>query len=157
MYFPIEVLFGNSGYSFIGEEILSNLNVQEIAKSRLVSKSWKVFIDDRKSLIIKQMNILLKAKKSEWKIILKNFAQMENLEDLKEFFCFVRRKHKSGLSPLHLAAWCGQTKLVTKLLKHFPKNINFLNEFDRNGWNLLHRVINDRHVEILTLILNQKY
>ena len=60
--FDLAKLMTNQGYDCIVETIFSQMDPTTLALCRLVSKSWKALIDNRKSLLICQLKQLTKLK-----------------------------------------------------------------------------------------------
>ena len=60
--FDLAKLFSNQGYECIVETIFFQMDPTTLALCRLVSKSWKALIDNRKSLLICQLKQLTKVK-----------------------------------------------------------------------------------------------
>ena len=44
--FPIDSLIANPGFGLVSQTIFKHLNLQDVVNCRLVSKSWKDFIDN---------------------------------------------------------------------------------------------------------------
>ena len=57
--FPIDTFTQNPGFQLVARNIFKNLELNDFSNCRLVSKAWKQFIDEDKSLANKQFDLVL--------------------------------------------------------------------------------------------------
>ena len=115
------------GLQFIAKEIFVNLDPKSLNSCRSVSKTWKEFIDQEKTLMIKQFD----------KIILHGLQKFTGLKSIKEV-------EKNTISGNEILIRIIKTKFQTKELsgvlefvRKYWKNQKKCREMDRY-WNLLH-------------------
>ena len=120
--FDLAKLFSNQGYECIVETIFFQMDPTTLALCRLVSKSWKALIDNRKSLLICQLKQLTKVKlaypeaKVWYKLrrILEDQRKMSVLERFPEF--------KQVLVDLERNGSLRDFKTIVVLLKDYTKH-----------------------------------
>ena len=120
--FDLAKLFSNQGYECIVETIFFQMDPTTLALCRLVSKSWKALIDNRKSLLICQLKQLTKVKlaypeaKVWYKLrrILEDQRKMSVLERFPEF--------KQLLVDLERMGTTNDFKTIVVLLKDYTKH-----------------------------------
>ena len=91
----INILFTNQGFNYVTEQMLSNLNLDDLANCRLVARHWKNFIDHNKLWwkfqigFIRNDGFKLEIRYPEWTSTIEHFLANESTERLKMFTKFM--------------------------------------------------------------------
>ena len=130
----MELFINNPGFVHISASIFESLDNQSLCKSRLVCKNWLWFIDQRKFIWKRCLQIKIDQVKpwletnQDWAKIIENIFDSGTVEDLKDFaLIFSSVKLSSlhfGITPLHQAVFAGNLKTVTFLGQKIVKYIN---------------------------------
>ena len=110
-------------FSHLAESIFDKLDDKTLTKCRSVSKKWKAFIDNQKTLHVRK----IKTKIEEfhevgdaWNVVFKKGTTQEimNLDDaVRKFYIKDSNlKYYKGLTPLHVTAGAGKLLLLSNIL-----------------------------------------
>ena len=100
--FDLSKLISNQGYDCIVESIFTNMDPVTLAKCRLVSKSWKALIDNRRTILVRQLQ-QLKQNKLEvpdakvWHKLRRivesqrKYSIIEKFPEFKQIFLYLQR------------------------------------------------------------------
>ena len=130
--FPIETILQNPGFQLISRNIFKYLKLEDFANCRLVSKSWKQFIDEDKYLAKVQftevMSVYSEVKPSCHGYQLTPFQFVCGwapfqivqlfLDNQRKWQIDVNAQDQKGRTPLHFACGNNNVLVVNQLLNH---------------------------------------
>ena len=164
----METIIENYGLCHIAINMFDQLDYKSLCKARMVSKSWKDFIDN---FCIRKRNewkltSFLKSKKwflnqwPEWKNILKDFVQNRSSEDVKLLlealdyyygsYCHIMNLY----DPLMIAIEIKNDLSLVKLIAPSVRNLSYQN---KNGRTPLHKAVTYGRVEIVKWLLDNHH
>ena len=171
----LEDLANNQGLSHLVNHIFGYLEVQDLAKCRIASRSLKNVVDNHKQWWILQLENIRKTptifvdykangkpsiegmiedKVPNWKITNDHFAKHESTERLRTYVTYMldyfNSRTKSRSSPFLYAVARGHVNFV-QLLINTPTDFN---QRDVSGYTALRRACHKNHIEILQLLIN---
>ena len=165
----METFIENYGLCHIAINMFDQLDYKSLCKARMVSKSWKDFIDN---FCIRKRNewkliSFLKSKKwfldlwPEWKNILRDFVQNRTSDDVKlllealEYYFRVYPHIIMNLhDPLMTAIEIKNDLSLVKLIAPSIRNLSYQN---KNGRTPLHKAVTYGRVEIVKWLLDNHH
>ena len=161
--FDLHKLISNQGYDCIVETIFSQMDPTTLAQCRLVSKSWKALIDNRKSLLICQFKQLTQIRfdcpeAKVWYKLRRIVVSQRKLSVLELFPEF-----KQVLVDLERNGTQHDFKSIVVLMKDYAKHQSFpvgklqvsLNVYKRISRSPLHLAIEDGNQEFVKVLMRR--
>ena len=179
--FEMDYLMGNPGLDHLSKRIFQLLNVQSVARCRLVSKFWCQYLD--KIWLVKQLETYqnkiiemvfiiheidedghfwkkpLVEYQPEWIQIFKGIVKQNNIDDLKAIVKFVKQYYfdieasRLGMTPLHYACKCGHLEFF-KVITSTGASLDFHSR-DNSRSTLLHHACFSANIEIVRILIEK--
>ena len=107
-------------FPHIGEGIFKKLSNKNLAKCKKVARNWGQFINNKRFYKQKvKYEMIQKNKDEDGRTQLHKAAKAGQFEECKQIFDHVENKNpqdKEGITPLHLAAWCGHLSISQRTI-----------------------------------------
>lgn len=134
-------------FPYLCRQIFSELDNDYLAKSRVVSRGWRLAVDSQSILMMQRYTKCSRT-------LLKKIIQKEDLVDLanqtrKLYGKYPITNLKNRFTPLHEAARIGNLPILELIIE----NHEDINCRDGYGWSPLHWAAEGGHLEICQLIL----
>ena len=119
----IDFLISNQGYDCLVETIFANMDPITLARCRLVSKSWKDLIDNRKSLLIRQLQQVKQKKFPMYSFVTnggsiiqseRKCSIIDQFQEWRQVFMDIERKANGH-----------QLKIILGFMKNYSKHRRF--------------------------------